>query len=83
MADFALWATAAEEALGFGSGAFMSAHSGNRAEAMAACKTGKEQAISVDNKSLTMLFAARNRPEQAKPGGPRVCLIWPVILHLK
>ena len=34
MADFALWATAAEEALGFQSGAFMSAYSGNRAEAV-------------------------------------------------
>lgn len=34
MADFALWATAAEEALGFQSGAFMSAYSRNRAEAV-------------------------------------------------
>ena len=34
MADFALWATAAEEALGFRSGAFMSAYSGNRADAV-------------------------------------------------
>jgi hypothetical protein len=34
MADFALWASAAEQALGFETGAFMSAHSGNRAEAV-------------------------------------------------
>lgn len=34
MADFALWATAAEEALGFRSGSFMSAYSGNRAQAV-------------------------------------------------
>jgi hypothetical protein len=34
MADFALWATAAEEALGFRSGGFMSAYAGNRAEAV-------------------------------------------------
>jgi len=35
MADFALWATAAEAALGFGAGAFMNAYAGNRAEAVA------------------------------------------------
>jgi hypothetical protein len=34
MADFALWATAAEEGLGFESGAFMDAYSGNRAESV-------------------------------------------------
>jgi hypothetical protein len=34
MADFASWATAAEQALGFPSGAFMNAYSGNRAEAV-------------------------------------------------
>jgi hypothetical protein len=34
MADFALWATAAEQAQGFQSGAFMSAYAGNRAEAV-------------------------------------------------
>jgi hypothetical protein len=34
MADFALWATAAEEALGFRSGGFMRAYAGNRAEAV-------------------------------------------------
>jgi hypothetical protein len=34
LADFALWATAAEEALGFPSGAFMKAFSGNRTEAV-------------------------------------------------
>jgi hypothetical protein len=34
MADFALWASAAEPALGCGPGAFMSAYSGNRAEAV-------------------------------------------------
>jgi hypothetical protein len=33
MADFAMWATAAEKALGWEPGAFMDAHSGNRAEA--------------------------------------------------
>jgi len=34
MADFALWATAAEPALGFQPGAFMQAYGGNRAEAV-------------------------------------------------
>jgi hypothetical protein len=34
MADFALWSAAAEPALGFQSGAFMNAYSGNRAEAV-------------------------------------------------
>ena len=34
MADFALWATAAEPALGFQPGAFMKAYAGNRAEAV-------------------------------------------------
>lgn len=34
MADFALWATAAEPALGFEPGAFMKAYGGNRAEAV-------------------------------------------------
>jgi hypothetical protein len=34
MADFALWAAAAEPTLGFQSGAFMDAYSGNRAEAV-------------------------------------------------
>jgi hypothetical protein len=34
MADFAIWATAAEQALGFQSGAFMNAYAGNRAEAV-------------------------------------------------
>src|SRR5580700_6070617 len=34
MADFALWATAGEIGLGFESGAFMAAYSGNRAEAV-------------------------------------------------
>jgi len=34
MADFALWATAAESALGFQPGAFMDAYGGNRAEAV-------------------------------------------------
>lgn len=34
MADFALWAAAAEPALGFHVGAFMNAYSGNRAEAV-------------------------------------------------
>jgi len=34
MADFALWAAAAEPTLGFQSGAFMNAYSGNRAEAV-------------------------------------------------
>ncbi len=33
MADFAVWATAAEEALGWKSGAFMAAYTGNRKEA--------------------------------------------------
>jgi hypothetical protein len=36
MADFALWATAAEEALGFKSGTFMEAYSGNRQDASGA-----------------------------------------------
>ena len=34
MADFALWATAAEQALGFDSGTFIEAYSGNREEAV-------------------------------------------------
>jgi hypothetical protein len=34
MADFAMWATAAEPALGFQEGTFMNAYSGNRAEAV-------------------------------------------------
>jgi hypothetical protein len=34
MADFALWATAAEEGLGLPSGSFMEAYSGNRADAI-------------------------------------------------
>jgi hypothetical protein len=34
MADFAMWATAAESGLGFQDGAFMNAYSGNRAEAV-------------------------------------------------
>jgi hypothetical protein len=34
MADFAAWATAAEEPFGFNSGAFMKAYSGNRADAV-------------------------------------------------
>jgi hypothetical protein len=34
MADFALWATAAEEGLGFTRGTFMNAYEGNRAEAI-------------------------------------------------
>lgn len=34
MADFATWATAAEEALGFQGGAFMEAYSGNRSNAI-------------------------------------------------
>jgi hypothetical protein len=34
MADFALWASAAEQALGFPQGAFMKAFAGNRAEAV-------------------------------------------------
>jgi hypothetical protein len=34
MADFAVWATAAEEPLGFERGAFMAAYGGNRAEAV-------------------------------------------------
>jgi putative DNA primase/helicase len=34
MADFAIWATAAEQSCGFQSGAFMSAYAGNRAEAV-------------------------------------------------
>lgn len=34
MADFAMWATAAEPALGFQDGTFMNAYSGNRAEAV-------------------------------------------------
>jgi hypothetical protein len=34
MADFALWASAAEEALGFQAGAFINAYRGNRAEAV-------------------------------------------------
>lgn len=34
MADFAIWATAAEQSFGFQSGAFMSAYAGNRAEAV-------------------------------------------------
>jgi len=37
MADFARWATAAEEPLGFANGAFMTAYCGNRAEAV--CET--------------------------------------------
>src|SRR5712691_3495720 len=34
MADFAIWATAAEKALGFPDGAFMKTYAGNRAEAV-------------------------------------------------
>jgi hypothetical protein len=33
MADFAIWATAAEESLGWGTGTFMAAYTGNRQEA--------------------------------------------------
>ena len=47
MADFAVWATAAEEALGWEPGAFMKAYSGNRAEATESALEADPVAISV------------------------------------
>jgi hypothetical protein len=47
MADFAVWATAAEEALGWEPGAFMAAYSGNRAEATESALEADPVAIAV------------------------------------
>jgi hypothetical protein len=47
MADFAVWATAAESALGWEPGAFMAAYSGNRAEATENALEADPVAISV------------------------------------
>jgi hypothetical protein len=47
MADFAVWATAAEEALGWEPGAFMEAYAGNRAEATESALEADPVAIAV------------------------------------
>jgi hypothetical protein len=47
MADFAVWATAAESALGWESGAFMAAYAGNRAEATESALEADPVAIAV------------------------------------
>jgi hypothetical protein len=47
MADFAIWATAAEDALGWEPGAFMNAYSGNRAEATESALEADPVAISI------------------------------------
>jgi hypothetical protein len=47
MADFAVWATAAEEALGWEPGAFMAAYAGNRAEATESALEADPVAIAV------------------------------------
>jgi hypothetical protein len=47
MADFAVWATAAEEALSWEPGAFMAAYSGNRAEATESALEADPVAIAV------------------------------------
>ncbi len=56
MADFAVWATAAEESLGWEPGAFMAAYSGNRREAT-------DSALEADPVALAVLVFMADRDE--------------------
>lgn len=60
MADFALWATAGEEGLGFKSGAFMAAYSGNRAEAV-------QETLASDPVSESIIAMMTNQKMDADP----------------
>jgi hypothetical protein len=62
MADFAVWATAAEDALGWEQGAFMDAYSGNRAEAT-------ESALEADPVSITVREFMEDRDEWTGTAG--------------
>jgi hypothetical protein len=62
MADFALWATAAEGALGWEPGDFMKAYSGNRAEAT-------ESALDADPVAGAVRELMRDRDEWRGPAG--------------
>jgi hypothetical protein len=59
MADFAVWATAAEPAFGFEPGAFMNAYTGNRAEAV-------RETLDSDSVSVAII-AMINAPEFENP----------------
>jgi hypothetical protein len=60
MADFALWATAGEEGLGFNSGAFMEAYSGNRAEAV-------QETLESDPVSASIIALMTNQEMDTSP----------------
>jgi hypothetical protein len=62
MADFAMWATAAEKALGWEPGAFMDAYSGNRAEAA-------QSALEADPVALTTTEFMEGRDEWTGTAG--------------
>jgi hypothetical protein len=59
MADFALWATAAEQALGFEEGRFLNAYTGNRAEAI-------EATLEADLVSTAILALMEGTGEEGK-----------------
>ena len=62
MADFAVWATAAEAALGWEPGAFMDAYTGNRAEAT-------ESALEADPVAITVREFMEDRDEWTGTAG--------------
>ena len=62
MADFALWATAAEDALGWEPGAFMDAYIGNRAEAT-------ESALEADPVAIAVRELMEDRDEWSGTAG--------------
>lgn len=62
MADFAVWATAAEAALGWEPGAFMDAYTGNRAEAT-------ESALEADPVAITVREFMEDRDEWTETAG--------------
>ena len=60
MADFALWATAAEQALGFDPGAFMAAYSGNREDAV-------QETLEADPVGAAIIALMESHKDQGKP----------------
>jgi hypothetical protein len=62
MADFAVWVTAAEEALGWEPGAFMAAYNGNRAEAT-------ESALEADSVALAIAEFMEDKDEWTGTAG--------------
>jgi hypothetical protein len=78
MADFAIWATAAEESLGWGTGTFMAAYSGNRQEATDSALEADPVAVAVVDlmadryqwTALGKLVDEGVRKTKAWPGAP-------------